>query len=141
LRIPLNTGGYLISRQGAEKMLRPGARVRPIDQDIKFAWLRGLDVLGIYPSPVSRDTSFRESTIDAAKLRDRRAGVWRPKGYLLRRQLHAARKLGISAYLACWWAGFLQRMGKSRGAIVLIVTTRARTTTPRNGVTIGWGAR
>jgi glycosyl transferase family 25 len=34
--IPNTTAGYLISRQGAEKMLAPSLRLRPIDRDIKF---------------------------------------------------------------------------------------------------------
>jgi glycosyl transferase family 25 len=48
-RIPVNTAGYLISQSGARKMLAPGPRVRPIDQDIRRGWLRNLNVYGIDP--------------------------------------------------------------------------------------------
>ena len=37
LRVPLNAGGYLISRQGAEKMLAPRRRARLIDTEHQMA--------------------------------------------------------------------------------------------------------
>jgi glycosyl transferase family 25 len=62
-RIPTNTGGYLISRSGAEKMLVPDLRVRPIDQDFRYPWLRDLDVLAVYPSPVIWHDDLMPTTI------------------------------------------------------------------------------
>src|SRR5690606_9466027 len=77
VRVPLNMGGYLISRSGAEKMLAPAPRIRPIDLDIHFSWERGLDVLGVHPAPVIHDGQHMPSTItDRAKhKRSPRAGV------------------------------------------------------------------
>jgi glycosyl transferase family 25 len=44
---------YLITRQGAEKMLSRQQIFRPVDEDFKYFWELGLQVWSITPSPVS----------------------------------------------------------------------------------------
>jgi glycosyl transferase family 25 len=66
-KISVLAGAYLISRAGAEKMLRPGLRNNPIDVDISRPWLFGMDAYGVVPTPVIQNIA--ESTID--KLDDR----------------------------------------------------------------------
>src|SRR5262245_12397808 len=72
--IPNTTAGYLISRQGADKMLAPSPRLRPIDRDIKFAWLRNLEVFGVYPSPVTQ-RAYLPTTIASRQLTDSPSNV------------------------------------------------------------------
>jgi glycosyl transferase, family 25 len=94
-----NTGGYLISRSGARKMLAAGVRSRPVDQDFRFAWLRDLDVFGVYPSPVIWGDHM-PTTIDWRVAPKRHWGLRFPRlgGYA-----YAARKLGAAAFLVCAW--------------------------------------
>ncbi|MCL5254769.1 MAG: glycosyltransferase family 25 protein [Gammaproteobacteria bacterium] len=51
--IPLGTSAYVITREGAEAMLRwSEGFYRPLDVDFQWAWQPGLKVRGIRPYPV-----------------------------------------------------------------------------------------
>lgn len=51
--IPLGTSAYVITREGAEMMLRwSESFYRPLDVDFQWAWQPGLKVRGIRPYPV-----------------------------------------------------------------------------------------
>lgn len=63
LRIPLNMGGYLMSRSGAEKFLAPAPRIRNVDGEMHYPWIRGIDVLGVYPSPVIHNNNHMPTTV------------------------------------------------------------------------------
>jgi glycosyl transferase family 25 len=52
-RVPATTTGYLISRAGAEKFLRPLKRYWPVDTDFRQPWRFGLEIYGVVPSIVS----------------------------------------------------------------------------------------
>jgi hypothetical protein len=62
-RAPMRAGAYLISRGGAEKLLRPGLRRYGIDADLRQPWLYGLDHYGVHPAPVVQND--HDSTIGA----------------------------------------------------------------------------
>ena len=62
-RVPNNTGCQLLSRTGAEKLLRPGLRYLAIDEHLRRPWLLGLETYGVIEPPV-RSNIF-DSTIDA----------------------------------------------------------------------------
>jgi glycosyl transferase, family 25 len=101
-RLPVNTAGYLISLKGAAKMLKPGPRLRPVDMEIRHAWLRDLDVFGIYPSPVSLSDEFT-TTIGTTFRRNRMVmNVWSP-GLMseMRGRFYSMGKLGIAGYYSC----------------------------------------
>lgn len=49
-RVPETTTGYLISRSGAEKFLKPIKRYWPIDTDFRQPWHFGLEIYGVTPS-------------------------------------------------------------------------------------------
>jgi glycosyl transferase family 25 len=126
MRIPMNTGGYVISRTGAEKMLKPGPRVRPVDQEIHFAWLRGLDVLGIYPPPVIWGDHLPTTIACTWRTEPKKKHRWGP-GLISRLQghLYTGRKLGIRTYFACRWAGMRfaaerRFLGRPRSAIPVV---------------------
>lgn len=132
-RIATNTGGYLISRAGAEKMLAESIRTRPVDQEFRFAWLRDLNVFGVFPSPVIWGDHM-PTTIDWRTLPKRN---WRVKLRRLARHVYTARKLGASGYLACAWANLkfgVQRhlFKRARHAIPVVRMSRPITQKVRN---------
>lgn len=49
-RVPETTTGYLISRSGAQKFLKPIKRHWPIDTDFRQPWHFGLEIYGVTPS-------------------------------------------------------------------------------------------
>ncbi len=48
-RLPPGTAAYLISRRGAEKLLKPCLRAWPFDVDTRRPWVWGLDAYGVAP--------------------------------------------------------------------------------------------
>ncbi|CAN1725077.1 glycosyl transferase, family 25 [Hyphomicrobium sp. 1Nfss2.1] len=48
-RVPETTTGYLVSRSGARKFLKPMKRYWPIDTDFRQPWRFGLDIYGVTP--------------------------------------------------------------------------------------------
>ncbi len=64
-RVPSLTSGYVISREGARKLLahRPPFG-RPVDVDLRHWWECGLVVLGVQPYPVQAAPSSAQTTID-----------------------------------------------------------------------------
>jgi glycosyl transferase, family 25 len=107
-RPPRNTAGYIISRSGAAKMLRPAPRARPIDMDMKIAHERGLDILGVYPSPVIWGDHM-PSTMVGESGRKRTASRY----LAFRGFLYGVRKLGPVAYAQC-------QIASLRGAVPVV---------------------
>lgn len=69
-KIPLLTGGYLVSKQGARKLLRVTRRQQPVDMDIGRPWLFGLDEYGVWPRPMGQRTQADgDSAIDRIEQR------------------------------------------------------------------------
>lgn len=63
-RVPSWTAGYVISRNGAQKLLQ--SRVpfgRPIDVDLRFWFENDLNILGVHPSPLILDETSDTSSI------------------------------------------------------------------------------
>lgn len=48
-RVPETTTGYLISRSGAQKFLKPLKRYWPVDTDFRQPWRFGLSIYGVTP--------------------------------------------------------------------------------------------
>jgi glycosyl transferase, family 25 len=96
MRPPRSTAGYIVSRSGAAKMLKPGPRTRTVDIDMKLAYQRNLDVLGVHPSPVIWSNHLPSTMIEAYGWK---ASVSR--GMALQVFLYGVRKLGIAAYIRC----------------------------------------
>lgn len=48
-RVPETTTGYLVSRSGARKFLKPMKRYWPIDTDFRQPWRFGLEIYGVTP--------------------------------------------------------------------------------------------
>lgn len=63
-RVPSYCAGYLINREGAEKLLRTRVPFgRPVDVDLRYWWENGSKILGVLPYPVSLSTHSEQSTI------------------------------------------------------------------------------
>lgn len=64
-RVPSSTGGYIISRSGAQKLL--ASRVpfgRPIDVDLRFWFENNLNMFGAYPAQIAWAETSLQSSID-----------------------------------------------------------------------------
>jgi hypothetical protein len=89
--------------------------MRPVDTDVHFGWLRGLDVLSVYPPPVIH-TDDMPTTIVGAKAQElARKHLWDP-GALARvnGHVHALRNIGLAGYLACRWVGMKHAIARRR---------------------------
>ena len=64
--IPRGTGASLISPSGARKFLRLRQRRFAIDQDLRMAWIWGLNTYGITPPPIATE-AFAHSSICTTK--------------------------------------------------------------------------
>jgi glycosyl transferase family 25 len=64
-RLPANSAAYAISSTGALKLLQPGLRNIPIDMEFRYAWLRRLEIYGVYPA-LAQQRACVPSTIDGA---------------------------------------------------------------------------
>jgi glycosyl transferase family 25 len=68
-RVPSLTGGYVIRRRGAEKLLsRRLPFGRPVDVDLRHWWECDLDVRGVQPYPVRHAPGSRRSTIEGRRV-------------------------------------------------------------------------
>jgi glycosyl transferase family 25 len=101
-KIPTLLGAYLISRRGAEKLLKPGLRTRPVDLDMARPWEIDLNLYGVDPAPVYQPTR-NASSIDAVETRHyarRATGFVGIRSRLfgrdrLQRYRHNARTVGV----------------------------------------------
>lgn len=81
-RVPSLTGAYVVSAEGARKLLaarRPFGR--PVDVDLRYWWECGLVIRGVHPYPAQRAPWSDISTIDRRDCR--RPGTVRLKKILL----------------------------------------------------------
>jgi glycosyl transferase, family 25 len=63
-RVPSLTGAYLLSRAGAEKLLRTRVPfARPVDVDLRFWWENDLRIFGITPYPCIEAPIGKQSSI------------------------------------------------------------------------------
>ena len=67
-RVPSFAAGYVISRAGAEKMLRTRIPFgRPVDVDMRFWFENDIRIFGVYPSVIALDDTSQISSIWAQK--------------------------------------------------------------------------
>jgi glycosyl transferase family 25 len=102
-RLPVRAAAYAISRQGAKKLLRPYERQRPIDMEFRYAWVAGLDILGVAPPPVTPLDNI-VSTIDPTSMdRERCRNYWAPSiASRIAGKITTKLKLGLIGTLATW---------------------------------------
>lgn len=63
-RVPSFTAAYVVSRKGAQKLLKSRRPFgRPIDIDLRFWWENDLQVLGVFPPVVHLDETSADSSI------------------------------------------------------------------------------
>jgi glycosyl transferase, family 25 len=103
-KLPKSSGAYVLSRSGAQKLLSRVARVRPIDADLRYGWLLGLDTYGIYPQPVFQPEAFPSRIRPAFRTRtEARGRRWPRPGAAdrIRGGVAMLSALGLSGWLAC----------------------------------------
>jgi glycosyl transferase, family 25 len=113
LRPPKGLGGYILSYNGAVKLLRPRDRIRPIDVDIHYSCGMHFESYGVVPPP-SRQVEELPSTI--GKRKHRRHWAVGPYEYLIGRavQFH---KFGVWQFFATVLAGKNDfDLGRGQGA-------------------------
>jgi glycosyl transferase, family 25 len=97
-RLPIRMTGYVISTRGCKRMLAISPRVRPIDLELHRAYLHGLDLYGVAPTPVSNNARFI-STIAT----DERPTANKKPGTLVKLYASAWKtyKLGVVGTVVC----------------------------------------
>jgi glycosyl transferase, family 25 len=113
-RQPGSSAAYLLSRGGARKLLAPGPRSNPLDQDFKRPWAFGIDSYGVWP-PLPEKADVR-SNIDERGGRARSARRWRSLmlGDVLNKPLYPLRTLGLWSWAQCMWRNATSRFGVVR---------------------------
>lgn len=96
-RVPSLTAGYVISRQGAQKLCRTRLPFgRPIDVDLRYWWENDLVVLGMWPAALVLDETSLASSIgsraDAVRLEQRWRKFKRQFVYSILNAWHSARR-------------------------------------------------
>jgi glycosyl transferase, family 25 len=101
---PAGAVGYLITRRGAEKLLRRKRIYRQIDEDLKYFWEFDLDIWSVSKTLVNE----RSLELGGSRLESERTG--RPKASLARRilglALTAERKLKNRWHMRAWLHGW-----------------------------------
>jgi glycosyl transferase, family 25 len=102
-RVPAGTAAYLISREGATKMLAPGTPRRwAVDHDTRWPWLFRMDVYGVNPPPVRLRND--QSVIRASGRARLRAGLRRSPFRTPASFLFNLRQLGPYWWTRCFVA-------------------------------------
>lgn len=94
-RDPGSLAAYLISQDGARKLLRAGIRRRQVDQDTRRPWAFGLRTFGLWPP-------LQEASL--ASTNDHRPGKQLTRSApldLLLRPVHGFRTLGFMTWARC----------------------------------------
>lgn len=101
---PGSSAAYLLSQNGARKLLVPSIRIHPVDYDFKKPWVFGLQSFGVWPI-LAKDGSG-PSTIDA--IGDRRTAEaqrhkpWRRSAAdIVRRPAYGIQTLGLLQWAKC----------------------------------------
>lgn len=77
-RVPSLTAGYVISRQGAQKLCQSRLPFgRPIDVDLRYWWENDLAVLGVAPAALVLDETSLTSSIDGRGAAVRTGQRWK----------------------------------------------------------------
>ena len=109
-KIPPSTGGYYITRNGAQKFsIYRGYRLNPIDVDMRYAWERGLITYGINP-PIVFHVDSLSSTIERIDFssghRKRQKSFVRFLFQLRKRIAFNIRTLSYRLWLVCFFRNF-----------------------------------
>lgn len=73
---PMGACGYLISRQGAKKMLSRTPFFRPVDVDMQWQWETGAHVLGLLPYTVDNSHTHESDIFSVANRHEAKRRGW-----------------------------------------------------------------
>jgi glycosyl transferase family 25 len=116
-RVPGGCVGYLLSRSGAQKLLRQELRCWPLDTDFRRPWHFLLDSYGIRPPLVDHDSDFASAILKRGPRSRRRRGIaFSSPLHSLQGAAWNPRKLGIRWWVYCLainsWRRFLKAVGR-----------------------------
>lgn len=125
-KIPNSTGAYLISIDGARKLIGPRRRQRAIDNDLQRGFEFELTTFGVVPAPVKPDVFT--STIDALEGgrldKTLRKSILRRQGWQPRKTLQQIaanwRALGPTRWAGCLAVNGANRLGRRVGAASIL---------------------
>lgn len=107
-RVPSGTVGYLMSRRGAQKFLRPFKRKWPVDTDIRRPWAFGMEIFGVLPQFVGHNDELVSAIQVLGGRARRRRGLPSPRNGWALNPLHGPqatiynlRMLGPFWWVAC----------------------------------------
>jgi GR25 family glycosyltransferase involved in LPS biosynthesis len=112
-RQPGSSAAYLLSLDGARKLLSAGIRHNPLDQDFKRPWAYSIDSYGVWP-PLPEKTNVR-STIDERGGRARSARRWRSLvlGDAVNKLLYQLSTLGLARWTQCLWQNAARKFAEA----------------------------
>lgn len=134
-RIPFGTGGYLISKAGAIKMLNPAIkRIWAIDLDTRRPWLFGIDAYGLIAPPIRQNREIASTIYVKGAPRSARRGLPRPTAYSwtntpLRTPasfLFNVRKLGPAWWFGCFAVNCVLKLRASLRPLVRVTAGYSR---------------
>jgi glycosyl transferase family 25 len=110
-RVPMRTNAYLLSFDGAMKLLRPRPRIHPVDSHTRRPWIFDVETYGVDPCPVAHPAdakstvghtgarhSYQTHTLESLAYNIKKLGPTKWGKALL---LNATRKLRGSEFKAC----------------------------------------
>lgn len=110
-RIPDGTLAYLISNQGARKLLVPTPRTVPVDTDTRRPWLWGLDLYGV-SNPPFRPAGFASGIDSRSRLSRKR---WYTSEFRsVRSFAFNLWKLGPYWWVTCYLQNCIAKAGRQR---------------------------
>jgi glycosyl transferase, family 25 len=105
-RVPSGTVGYLMSRRGAQKFLRPCKRKWPVDTDIRRPWVFGMDIYGVLPQLVGHNDDLTSAIQTLGGRARRRRGLPSPRNGWSINPLHGPQATFYNLRMLgpLWWA-------------------------------------
>jgi GR25 family glycosyltransferase involved in LPS biosynthesis len=124
-RVPSGTVGYVITLEGARKLLRPIARRWPLDTDIRQPWQFGLDIYGVSPAIIAHDDLAPSAILSFGERSRLRRGLRPGRGSMTGNPFKTteslvfnARKLGPVHWLRCLYVNSMRRSGTWAAKVV-----------------------
>jgi glycosyl transferase family 25 len=105
-RVPAGAVAYLISRAGAEKLLRQSMGAWPVDTELRRPWRYGLDFYGVSPAPIQHSGAYHS---DIATRKRSRRGLRPNPLHTPRAVIWNIKQLGFRWWLRCLWLNAWRR--------------------------------
>ena len=109
-RLPHGAVGYLLSHEGARKMLAGRPRSFPVDTDFRSPWLFAMDSFAVVPPPIAHFAIFPSSIKERSRLRRGFSWLTRNPFHTLASFRWNIATLGARAWLRCVVANIARKV-------------------------------